>query len=136
MNLKTRIFFESGKRYTPQILTGYLENGKPEYTSNYDDIYGNVGDNWFYIDVDLDKYIKIYGIDLVINLSVKNLLDNKNSAIINPITGKAYEVGDPVPTSWNDPRYPDLQYPISPYPTNPARYLNPRQIKFGVTVKL
>jgi outer membrane receptor protein involved in Fe transport len=136
MNLKTRIFFESGKRYTPQILTGYLENGKPEYTPNYDNVYGNVGDNWFYIDVDLDKYIQIYGIDLVINLSVKNLLDNKNSAIINPITGKAYEYGDPTPTSWNDPMYPDLQYPISPYPTNPARYLNPRQIKFGVTVKL
>jgi hypothetical protein len=86
--------------------------------------------------VDLDKYIKIYNIDLVLNISVKNLLNNKNSAIINPITGKAYEYGDPTPTGWNDPMYPDLQYPISPYPDNPARYLTPRQIKFGVTVKL
>ena len=116
MNLKTRIFFESGKRYTPQTQTGVLENGRPEYTPNYDNIYGNVGDNWFYIDLDLDKYIRIYKIDLVINISIKNLLNNKNSAIINPITGKAYEYGDPTPTSWNDPRYPDLQYPISPYP--------------------
>lgn len=136
INLKSRIFFQSGKRYTPQIQTGVLENGRPEYTPNYDNIYGNVADSWFYVDLDLDKYIKIYKFDLVINISVKNLFNNKNSAIINPITGRAYEYGDPTPQSWNDPMYPDLQYPISPYPYNPARYLTPRQIKFGFTVKL
>ncbi|MDD5361875.1 MAG: TonB-dependent receptor [Ignavibacteria bacterium] len=135
INLKTRIFFESGKRYTPQVLTGYLENGRPEYTPNYDNAYGNVGANWFYIDMDLDKYFTFYNVDFVLNISVKNLLNNKNAAIINPITGKAYEYGDPTPNSWNDPRYPDLQYPISPFPTNPARYLTPRQIKLGITVK-
>ncbi len=136
INLKTRLFFQSGKRYTPQILTGYLENGRPEYTPDYDNIYGNVSDSWFNFDLELDKFIRIYRVDLVINLSVKNVFNNNNSAIINPITGRAYEYGDPTPSSWNDPMYPDLQYPISPYPTNPARYLTPRQIRFGISLKL
>lgn len=135
INLKTRIFFESGKRYTPYVLTGYLENGRPEYTANYDNAYANVGDNWFYVDVDISKYFTLYNVDFSINLSVTNLFNNKNSTIVNPITGSAYEYGDPTPNSWNDPLYPDLQYPISPYPYNPARYLTPRQLKFGVTVK-
>jgi outer membrane receptor protein involved in Fe transport len=136
INLKTRIFFQSGKRYTPQLITGYLENGRPEYTSDYDNINGNVGENWFYIDMDLDKYINVYGLELVINLSVKNILNNKNPTIINPVTGRAYEYGDPTPNSWNDPLYPDLQAPLDAFPYNPARYLAPRQFKFGFTVKL
>jgi len=136
LNLKTRIFYQSGKRYTPQILTGYLENGRPEYTPDYDNLNGNVGENWFYMDLDLDKYVKIFGMDFVINLSIKNLLNNRNSAIINPVTGRAYETGDPTPNSWNDPMYPDLQAPLDPYPYNPARYSVPRNIRFGFTVKL
>jgi outer membrane receptor protein involved in Fe transport len=136
INIKTRIFFESGKRYTPQIITGYLENGRTEYTPDYSNLYGNVADNWFYIDLDIDKNIKISNVDFVINFSVKNLLNSKNAAIINPVTGRAYEFGDPTPNGYNDPLYPDLQSPIDPYPYNPARYLAPRQIRFGFTVKL
>jgi len=45
-------------------------------------------------------------------------------------------LGDPTPNSWNDPLYPDLQAPLDPFPFNPARYLAPRQIKFGFTLKL
>ncbi len=136
INIKTRIFFESGKRYTPEILTGTLENGRPEYTVDYNNIYGDIGDNWFYIDVDVDKAIKVYGMDFVINFSIKNLLNNTNSTIINPITGRAYQFGDPTPNSWNDPVYPELQSPVDPYPYDPARYLTPRQIRFGFTLKL
>lgn len=51
------------------------------------------------------------------------------------MTGKAYEYGDDVPASWNDPRYPDLQAPITSYPFNPARYLTRRNIKFGVSLR-
>jgi len=85
--------------------------------------------------VDISKYFILYNVDFSINLSITNLFNNKNSTIVNPITGSAYEYGDPTPNGWNDPLYPDLQYPISPYPYNPARYLTPRQVKFGVTVK-
>jgi outer membrane receptor protein involved in Fe transport len=135
INLKTRLFFQSGKRYTPQMLTGYLENGRPEYTPDYDNLNGNVAENWFNIDVNFDKYIRIMNMDLVLNLAILNLLNIDNSAIINPVTGRAYEYGDPTPNSWNDPLYPDLQAPLYPYPYSPARYQAPRNIKFGVSVK-
>ncbi|MCI0472450.1 MAG: hypothetical protein L0Y76_02580, partial [Ignavibacteria bacterium] len=135
INLKTRLFFQSGKRYTPQLLTGYLETGRPEYTPDYDNINGDVAQNWFNIDVNIDKYIRILNMDLVLNLAILNLLNTDNSAIINPVTGRAYEYGDSTPNSWNDPLYPDLQAPLNPYPFNPSRYSAPRNVKFGVSVK-
>ncbi len=43
---------------------------------------------------------------------------------------------DPVPSSWNDPLYPDLTYPVSePYPLNPARYKEPRHIRMGLSLE-
>ena len=61
-----------------------------------------------------------------------DLFNNENPQIINSVTGDAYQYGDDVPRSWNDPRYPDLEYPISnPFPLNPARYKAPRNIRFG-----
>ena len=68
-------------------------------------------------------------------VEVNNLLDNNNSTIINPVTGRAYEYGDNVPSSWNDPRYPDVQAPITAFPDNPARYLTKRNIKFGLSLR-
>jgi outer membrane receptor protein involved in Fe transport len=135
ITFKTRIFFQSGKRYTPQIITGTLENGRTEFTPDYDNLYGKIAQNWFWIDLDLDKKIIVLDLELILRLQVQNLLNAKNSAIINPITGKAYENGDPTPNSWNDPFYPDLQAPLNPYPFDPSRYLAPRQVKFGIQVK-
>ena len=72
----------------------------------------------------------------VLNLEIRNLFNQQNPQIINPVTGKAYEDGDPVLGSWNDPQYPDRYYPISsPFPYNPARYKAPRQIILGFSVK-
>ncbi len=136
ISLKSRIFFQSGKRYTQQVRTGTLENGRPEYTADINNINGEVGENWFWVDLDIDKYIYLYSMELVLNLSINNLFNAQNSTIINPVTGRAYETGDPTPNSYNDPLYPDLQAPITPYPYNPSRYLTPRQIKFGISLKL
>jgi hypothetical protein len=68
-------------------------------------------------------------------MEINNLFDTQNSAIINPVTGKAYEYGDPTPSSWNDPLYPELQAPIDPYPFDPSRYLTIRNVKFGVSLR-
>jgi outer membrane receptor protein involved in Fe transport len=135
ISVKSRIFFQSGKRYTEQIRVGTLENGRPEYQSDLDNINGEVGENWFWIDLDFDKYFYFNNLQFVVSLSITNLLDTKNSTVLNPVTGKAYEYGDPTPNFYNDPLYPDLQAPITPYPYDPARYLTPRQIKFGVSLK-
>ena len=75
------------------------------------------------------------GLDYTFLIEVQNLLNRKNPQIINPITGQAYEFGDPTPTGWNDPLFPDTQAPLSPFPFNPARYLTQRNMKIGFTVR-
>jgi outer membrane receptor protein involved in Fe transport len=136
-NFFFRIFYESGKRYTPLILYGYdATNGRPLYTQDYEHPYSAIADPWFYIDCNFEKYFSLGFGQLTFSIEVQNLLDRKNSTIINPATGRAYEYGDPTqyPTSptINDPLYPSLTPPLSPYPYNPARYLNPRTIRFGL----
>lgn len=136
LNLYFRLFFQSGKRYTPAVFTGsYDLQGRPEYEFIREERYGQIGDNWFWIDLNFEKFFSLGKLKFSFFIEVNNLLDTKNSAIINPVTGKAYEYGDPVPLSWNDPLFPDLQAPISPFPFNPARYLTRRNVKFGVTFR-
>ncbi|HLP15691.1 MAG TPA: TonB-dependent receptor [Bacteroidota bacterium] len=134
-NLYVRAFFESGKRYTGQIQSGILADGRPEYTSDYDHLYEMVGKNWFYINLNFEKYFDLGFAKFTLSMEVQNVLNNKNSQIINPVTGKAYEYGDPTPTSYNDPLYPDLQGTVSPFPYNQARYLAPRTAKLGIAFK-
>ena len=130
----TRFFYQSGRRYTPAVFTGTIEpNGRREYEYIQNERYTAIGDDWFYIDANFEKYINLSGLKFSLFIEVNNLLDTQNSAIINPVTGRAYEFGDDVPSSWNDPRYPDVQAPISAYPYNPARYLTRRNIRFGLS---
>jgi outer membrane receptor protein involved in Fe transport len=135
-NTFVRLFYESGKRYTHQLLFGYdPETGRPEYVPDYKNPYAEVAEPWFYIDLNFEKYFDIGVGKLTLSLEVQNLLDRKNSEIINPITGRAYEYGDPTqypsPTV-NDPLYPDLTPPVTPFPYSPARYLNPRTYRLGL----
>jgi outer membrane receptor protein involved in Fe transport len=135
-NLYLRFFYQSGKRYTPAVFTNsYQTDGRPIYEYLRRERNSKLGDDWFWIDLNFEKYFTIDKLKFSLFVEVNNLLDFKNSAIINPVTGKAYELGDPVPNSWNDPNYPDLQAPISPYPFNPARYLTKRNIKFGISFR-
>lgn len=143
MNIFLRFFFQSGKRYTPEIpvidqATGKQAvqlDGRPIYAANNANYLGAISDNWQWLDINIEKYVSWGTSKLVLNLEVLNLFDTKNSDIINPVTGRAYENGDPTPLSWNDQKYPQLQSPISPYPFNPARYLNRRTLRFGMSVK-
>jgi len=135
-NLYLRFFFQSGKRYTPAVFTGSVDaQGRKEYEFVRNERNGKVGDDWFWIDLNFEKYFELANLKLSVFVEINNLLDTKNSAIINPVTGKAYEYGDDLPGSYNDPRYPDLQAPISAYPFNPARYLTKRNIKFGFSLR-
>jgi outer membrane receptor protein involved in Fe transport len=130
-----RVFYESGKRYTKQILYGYdAASGRPMYTPDYLHPYSEVGDPWFYIDCNVEKYFDVPFGKLTVSLQIKNLLDRQNSQILNPVTGRAYQYGDPTayPGSVNDPLYPDLTYPVNAYPYNPSRYLTPRTVRLGL----
>ncbi len=135
-NIYLRFFYQSGKRYTPAIFTGnYGSDGRPEYEFLRSDRNSKIGDNWFYINLNFEKYFELSGLKFSVFAEVNNLLDTQNSAIINPVTGRAYEYGDPTPNTWNDPKYPDLQAPLSPYPYDPARYLTRRNVKLGVSLR-
>jgi len=136
INLYFRTFFQSGKRYTPVVFTGsYSTDGRPEYETDRTRTNAEVGKDWFWVDMNIEKYFSLSSLKFSVFMEVNNLFDIKNSAILNPITGEAYEYGDPTPASWNDPLYPDLQAPINPYPYNPARYLTRRNVKFGLTLR-
>lgn len=129
-----RAFYQSGRRYTPAEFTGAInEQGRKEYEFIRNERFGKIGDAWFYIDVNFEKYFRLGRTTFSFFVEINNILDWKNPTIINPVTGSGYEYGDDVPSSWNDPRFPDLQAPISPFPLNPARYLTRRNIKLGVS---
>ncbi|MBS4028302.1 MAG: TonB-dependent receptor [Ignavibacteriales bacterium] len=141
MTAYVKIFFQSGKRYSPLVFSEVdsinfspSRNIYREEPKNYMD---GIGDNWFYVNVNLEKNFDINFGRLVFNLEIQNLFDNKNSQILNPVTGRAYEYGDDVPLSsqWNDPRYPDLIKPIATFPYNPARYLSPRTFRVGIAFR-
>jgi outer membrane receptor protein involved in Fe transport len=131
-NLFIRTFYESGKRYTRQILYQYDANGRPQYTPDYKNPNTEIGDPWFYIDLNFEKYIDVGIGKLVLSFEVQNLLDRQNSQIINPVTGRAYQYGDNTQQTENDPVYPDLTYPVNPFPYDASRYLNPRTYKLGL----
>ena len=135
-NMFVRFFFQSGKRFTPQILSGYdATTGRPLYINDITRLLESVGQNWFYIDLNFEKYFDLGFGRLVASIEVENLLDNKNAQIINPVTGRAYEYGDPTPSGYNDPLYPQLVGDISPFPYNPARYLSPRTVRASLAFR-
>jgi outer membrane receptor protein involved in Fe transport len=135
-NVFVHVFYESGKRYTPQIYTGdNAVTGRPQYISDLNRINDGIGESWFYIDLNIEKAVDLGFGKIVANVEIQNLLDRKNSQIINPVTGHAYEYGDPTPSGYNDPLYPQLSGDISPFPYTPARYLNPRTIRFSLAYR-
>jgi outer membrane receptor protein involved in Fe transport len=119
---KVRFDFQSGKRYTPIV---YHENG-----TDYYDINNNSAISRPVNTVDLKLYKNFRPKKLMVQffIEVENIFAFQVPRLINPLTGTAYEPGDPLPYSWYDDPY-DLP------PTNPSRYINPRQVWAGVTIR-
>jgi outer membrane receptor protein involved in Fe transport len=131
-----KLFFQSGRRYTPQVYVGEdYSTRRPIYRSDYNNPYSRVGRDILTLDVNMEKSFDLNFARLVLTLEIKNILDRKNAQILNPVTGNAYAYGDQTPNSWNDPMYPDLQAPVDPYPYNPARYMEPRSFRAGLAVR-
>ncbi|MCB0847120.1 MAG: hypothetical protein KDE26_27905, partial [Bacteroidetes bacterium] len=104
---------------------------RPVYFPILDQPFSEVGSPWFWVDMRLsrDFFLGRKGA-LSLSVEVKNITNYQSAAIINGVTGRAYELGDPVPEGNRDPVYPDPQDRGLPM-DNPARYLAPRQIFFG-----
>lgn len=142
LSLYSRLFFQSGRRYTPYRYVGQESaTGRPIYVADINNPLSKIGKDVVTLDVNLEKVIDLSAAKLVITIEVSNLLNRKNAQILNPITGDAYEYtradGSPTPTpnSWNDPHYPQLQAPVDPFPYNPARYMEPRTIRAGFSLR-
>lgn len=122
---------KSGLRYTPHEFTGYTDLGRPIYEPIFEQRNTKISAPWFWTDLRItrDIFIKRTG-RLSFSVEIKNLFNNKISQIINPVTGRGYEFGDPVPENWRDPAYPDPQDFGTP-PFNPARYRAPTHILMG-----
>jgi outer membrane receptor protein involved in Fe transport len=134
------LYYRSGMRYTPYVLTGYEPySGRPIYEMSPDpnDRYSEIGKDWFGIDINFMKYWNLKNFEIALNFEITNLLNNLNATIINPVTGRGYEYGDDVPTEWRDPRYNDPRDPRSDNipPDNPSRYNPQRHFMVGLVVK-
>ncbi len=147
--------FRSGQRYTPVEYVGNQVNpftGARDWRPVYETVddpalrYSAVGAPWWWFDLRAERRIGLGGSDLLVSLEVENLFNQKNSVIINPVTGEAYPEVDPdtdfttlrgdsdydVPSGYRDPRYEDPNTSGLP-PFNPARYLTPRHVVVGLS---
>ena len=115
---------QSGKRYRP--VTRKQDAGQQPY-DDYGERNAEVGEYWQWLDLKMEKDFRFGSLWTTLFLEGKNILNNKNSRYINPLTGRAWEQGDPIPISWsNDPD--DLP------PWNPARYREPRNFRLGLSI--
>lgn len=122
--------WKSGLRYTPFVLRGTDDfSGRPIYEPVDGPPNTAIGSPWRWVDLRLTR--SLWKERLSLFIEVRNLFSWKNAAIINPVTGRAYEFPEDVPNSWRDPKYPN-PLDSGPPPTNPARYLPPRQIFAGL----
>jgi outer membrane receptor protein involved in Fe transport len=141
-NLWTRLTLRSGRRYTPALpvldpTTGQqrrLPNGRPLYELDENNPYGALAQTYRWWQLALSRSFRLPAATVQLRLEVLNPLDWKNPAIVNPVTGRAYEYGDPTSVTWNDPLYPDVQPPLEPYPFNPARYEQRRSLRIAIEV--
>ncbi|GAB5537056.1 MAG: hypothetical protein Rubg2KO_33050 [Rubricoccaceae bacterium] len=148
--------FRSGQRYTPVEFVGNERNpftGERDWRPIYETVddqalrFSESGAPWWWFDLRAERRVAVAGSDIVFTLEVENLFNQRNSVIINPVTGRAYPDIDPATTDFTalrgnpeydvtgsvrDPRYEDPDTRGLP-PFNPARYLAPRHIVFGLS---
>ncbi|MEQ9186270.1 MAG: TonB-dependent receptor [Cryomorphaceae bacterium] len=127
--------YKSGLRYTPHVYNGTNDIGRPLYVRDDNRPNANIGQAWTWVDLKITRdFVNSKGRGLSISIEIKNMFNRRNTQIVNPVTGRAYEYGDPVPDSWRDLAYPDPLDRSEP-PTDPARYTTPRQILYGISFK-
>ena len=104
---------QSGVRYTPVDSLG-----------NYGEYNSRLGPMWNRVDVKIRKTFRTRVGRIKVEVEGKNIFNARLVRYVNPLTGKAYTPGDPVPPGF---RIRDLN--------TPARFMAPRQIKLGVSVE-
>jgi outer membrane receptor protein involved in Fe transport len=126
--------YKSGLRYTPQRNIGKDANGRDMYESIDTSPSSEIGSSWFWTDIRITRDFRLSKrLSLSASIDITNLFNNQNAQIVNPVTGTAYQAGDPVTYTARDPNYTGPR-DGGLLPTNPARYMAPRQILYGVSL--
>lgn len=141
MSLYVEAIFRTGRRYTPYTFEGVEPiSGRPifEIESDPERRFAEIGASLFWLNINYKKWWNIRDAEIALTIEVTNALDNKNTSVVNPVTGRAWEPGDPVPSEWRDPQYLDPRDPRSfgTPPDNPARYFEQRHVLIGLAFKL
>lgn len=151
--------WRSGTRYTPTELVGFQRNpvtGSEDWRPIYETVddpskrYSEVGPAWFYMDFNLQKWFEVGGTKISAFLEITNILNNRSSVIVNPVTGEGYKQyptdqaslialrndrSYDVPGNVRDPRYLDPTDNNLPAYDNPANYIEQRHIMVGLSVR-
>ena len=140
MSLYTEAIYRTGRRYTPYTLEGIEPiSGRPIYeiVSDPEQRFSALGEGAFWININFRKWWQLGPANVAFTFEVTNLLDANNTAIVNPVTGRAWEPGDPVPSEWRDPSFLDPRDPRSygTPPDNPARFFEQRHFMAGLSVR-
>jgi outer membrane receptor protein involved in Fe transport len=131
----------SGRRYTPYDSIGIEQNSGRviyEISNNPNDRNSLIGRQWFWMDLSFQKWWEIKGrYRITWKLEVRNVFNNVNAAIVNPITGQGYSLGDNLPNGFRDPRFLDPRdgRSFGLPPDNPARWLPQRHFLTGISFK-
>jgi outer membrane receptor protein involved in Fe transport len=131
-----RFFFfttwKSGLRYTPYRAAGKNDLGRTIYELVPNSQFSKIGSSWFWSDISISRdFVIAKKAKVSFSIEIKNIFNNKNAQIVNPVTGTAYRNGDALPFEQRDPNFVDPNTSGLP-PGNPARYLQPTQIIYGI----
>lgn len=119
-------------RYTPHYQAGVTDYGRPIYLEDVENPNSKLGSPVFWADLKITRDIPIRKKAVISAfIEVKNIFDNNNAIVMNPVTGRGYEYGQQLPLDNRDPQYNNPQDNGTP-PFNPARYMPPRQLLVGV----
>ncbi len=138
MSLYAEFIYRTGRRYTPYEYVGEEPStGRPIYeqVSDPEKRFSENGKSSFWLNANYKKWWNFKKITMALTVEVTNILNSKNTAIVNPVTGRAYETGDDVPSEWRDPRFLDPRDPRSNNvpPDNPARFHEQRHFLIGLS---
>lgn len=140
MSFYAEFVFRTGRRYTPYYYNGVEDQtGRPIYIQeqNVENRYSKIGKSVWWVDLSYKKWWTIKKVNLAWTFEITNVLNIKNPARINPVTGKAWQPGDPVPSEWRDPSFLDPR-DIRSYgtpPDDPSRYMQQRHFLMGLQVR-
>lgn len=140
MSFYLEFVYRTGRRYTPYNFAGnepttgrpiYLQDQRPEMR------WSEIGQSQWWIDFNYKKWWKLKKVNLAWTIEITNLLNTRNAARINPVTGRAWQQGDPVPSEWRDPSFLDPRdgRSFGTPPDDPSRFLQQRHFLTGLQLR-